>query len=499
MVSKELLKSCIDSDFPRLRRWYQDLHAHPEISGREKETARRVAESLSRMGAEVSTGVGGHGVVGVIRNGGGPTIMIRSELDALPILEATGLPYSSHAKVRGESGEEVPVMHACGHDMHTTILIGTAGLLLRLRENWQGTLLLVAQPAEEALEGARAMLRDGFFQSFPRPDCALALHVKPELPTGKIAVKPGNITLGAEALQVTIHGRGGHGAHPHQAKDPVVLAAQVVLALQTIVSREVNPAETAILTVGSIRGGTLPNVIPERVTLKLMNRFSTMEVGNQMRSSVERIARGIAEAAGAPSSLLPEVFGPEHPYPPVVNDPVIAERLERLWREVFGPENVVSIPTQSISDDFGEFGGEDPPVPLVFYFVGCTAPDRFPEAASGREKIPALHNPRFAPEPNGTLQTGLLSMSTAAVAFPESSLIAQGSIIPQTDPSKISPTPSFSKRGNPPFPAHASRKKTLEVTTFISSSRISSGKWERTTKSAFLPGARTPTVSSKTA
>jgi hippurate hydrolase len=394
---------------------YQELHAHPELSGQEKETARRVAESLSRMGAEVTTGVGGHGVVGVIRNGGGPTIMIRAELDALPLSEATGLAYASQVKVREASGAEVSIMHACGHDMHTAILLGTAGLLVRLRKEWKGTLLLVAQPAEEALEGARAMLRDGFFRRFPLPDCALALHVKPELPTGKIAVKPGNITLGAEALQVTIHGRGGHGASPHQAKDPVVLAAQIVLALQTIVSREVDPAETAILTVGAIQGGTLPNVIPERVTLKLMNRFSTMEVGSQMQAGVERIARGIAEAAGVPSGRLPEVFGPEHPYPPVVNDPVIAERLERLWREVFGPENVVAIPTQSISDDFGEFGCEDPPVPLVFYFVGCTSPHRFPEAASGQEKIPALHNPCFAPEPNGTLQTGLLAMTTAAL------------------------------------------------------------------------------------
>jgi amidohydrolase len=415
MVSKDLLKSCIDSDFPTLMQLYQDLHAHPEISGQEKETARRVAESFSRMGAEVTTGVGGHGVVGVIRNGGGPTIMIRSELDALPILEATGLPYSSRAKARGDSGEEGPVMHACGHDMHTTILIGSAGLLLRLRENWQGTLLLVAQPAEEALGGARSMLQGGFFQRFPRPDCGLALHVKPDLPTGKIAVKSGYITLGAEALNLTIYGRGGHGATPHKAKDPVVLAAQVVLALQTIVSREVNPIETAILTVGAIQGGTLPNVIPERVTLKLMNRFSTMEVGNQMRSSVERIARGIAEAAGMPSSLLPEVFGPEHPYPPVFNDPPLAKRMEKLWQEVLGPENVIQIPTQSISDDFGEFGCDSPSTPLVFYFVGCTAPDRFPEAALGQEKIPVLHNPGFAPEPKGTLRTGLLAMTTAAL------------------------------------------------------------------------------------
>jgi hippurate hydrolase len=415
MISQDLFKSLIESDFPGLMQIYQNFHAHPELSGQEKETARRVAESFFRLGAEVAAGVGGHGVVGVIRNGKGPTIMIRAELDALPILEASGLPYASRIKVRGEAGEEVGVMHACGHDMHLAILIGTAGLLMRLRAEWKGTLLLIAQPAEEALEGARAMLRDGFFRRFPLPDCALALHVKPELPAGTVALKPGPITLGAEALRVTIRGRGGHGVSPHKARDPVVLAAQIVLAFQTIVSREVNPGETAILTVGAIQGGTAANVIPEQVTLKLMTRFSTMEVGNQMRSAVERIAKGIAEAAGVPSALLPEVFDPEHPYPPVVNDPIIAKRLEKLWREVFGPEKVLSIPTQSISDDFGEFGCEAPPVPLIFYSIGCTDPRRFAESPSGAEKVPSLHNPCFAPEPKETLQTGLLAMTAAAL------------------------------------------------------------------------------------
>ena len=425
MVFADRLRFFIESDFPGLMRMYQELHAHPELSGQEKETARRVAESFSRMGAEVTTAVGGHGVVGVIRNGEGPTIMIRAELDALPISEASGLAYASQVKVRGESGEEVPVMHACGHDMHTTILIGTAGLLLRLREEWKGMLLLVAQPAEEALGGARSMLQDGFSRRFPRPDCALALHVKPELPAGKIAVKPGNITLGAEALQVTIHGQGGHGANPHKTKDPVVLAAQVVLALQTIVSREVNPVETAILTVGAIQGGTLPNVIPERVTLKLMNRFSTMEVGTQMRSSVERIARGIAEAAGVPPGLLPEVFGPEHPYPPVFNDPLFTERMAKMWQEIFGPGNVIQIPTQSISDDFGEFGYEAPSVPLVFYFVGCTDPNRFTEAASGQEKIPAPPQPWLCSGAEGNFANGSSGYEHGGVAFTESSLITK--------------------------------------------------------------------------
>jgi amidohydrolase len=415
MISKDLFNSLIESDFPRLMQIYQDFHAYPELSGGEIETSRKVAECFSRMGAEVVAGVGGHGVVGVVRNGKGPTIMLRAELDALPVFEASGLPYASRVKARGESGEETAVMHACGHDLHLAILIGTAGLLMRLREKWKGTLLLVAQPAEEAREGARAMLQDGFFRRFPLPDCALALHVKPELAAGTVAIKPGPITLGAEALKVTIRGRGGHGASPHRTIDPVVLAARTVVAFQTIVSRELNPAATGILTVGAIHGGEVHNVIPQEITLKLMTRFSTMEVGTQMRSAVERIVRELAVAAGVPAPLLPEVFGPEHPYPPVMNDPIYAERLEKLWQGVFGPDKVVSIPTQTISDDFGEFGSEATPVPLIFYFIGSTDPYRLRDSLSGSRTIPPLHNPCFSPEPKETLRTGLLAMSTAAL------------------------------------------------------------------------------------
>jgi hippurate hydrolase len=413
----ERVKNFIKIDSPDLIRFYQLLHTHPELSGSEKETASRMAEALSRAGAEITTGVGGNGVVGVIRNGPGPTVMIRAEMDALPLEEASGLPYASQAKAKGESGEDVPVMHACGHDMHSAILAGTAGLMSRMQEDWGGTLLLVAQPAEEALGGARSMLQDHLFQRFPRPNCALALHVKPELPTGKVALKPGYITLGAEALNVIIHGQGGHGATPHKAKDAVVLAAQIVLALQTIISREVNPVETAILTVGAIQGGSLPNVIPEKVSLRLMTRFSTLDVGNQIRSSVERIARGLAQAAGLPPELMPEVLDPEHPYPPVFNEPMLTERITRVFGEVLGAGNVVQIPTQIISDDFGEFGVISPPVPLVFYFIGCTDPDRFADAALGGVKIPLLHHPSFAPEPNETLNTGLLAMTAAALTL----------------------------------------------------------------------------------
>ncbi len=419
MRQRERLKNFITANSPDLIRLYRVLHANPELSGREKETAGRIAEALSRAGAEITTGVGGNGVVGVIRNGPGPTVMIRAEMDALPIEEATGLPYASQARAKGESGEDIPVMHACGHDMHSTILAGTAGLMHRLKEDWGGTLLLVAQPAEEALGGARSMLRDNLFQRFPRPSCALALHLKPELPTGKVALKPGYLTLGAEALNVIIHGQGGHGATPHKAKDAVVLAAQTVLALQTIISREVNPVETAILTVGAIQGGSLPNVIPEKVTLRLMTRFSTLEVGNQIRSGVERIARGLAQAAGLPPDLMPEVLDPEHPYPPVFNEPMLTERLTRVFAEVLGTANVVQIPTQSVSDDFGEFGVVSPSVPLFFYFLGCTDPERFAEAALGGIKIPLLHHPSFTPEPDETLKTGLLAMTAAALTLLE--------------------------------------------------------------------------------
>jgi len=350
-----------------------------------------------------------------VKNGPGPVVMVRGDMDALPIEEATGLPYRSTVRARNERGEEVPVMHACGHDMHTTILVGTAALLMRLKDQWSGTLLLVVQPAEEALGGAQRMLADGLFSRFPRPDFALSLHVKPELPVGKVALSPGYIMLGAEVLDIIIHGQGGHGASPHKAKDPVVLAAQTIMAIQTIISREIDPAEKAVITVGAIHGGSLPNIIPDKVTLKLTLRSSSIEVANHMINAIRRIARGMAQAAGISDDRMPEILAPEHFYPPMYNDPALTDRILRVFKNTPGADNVIMSMPQTGSEDFSEFGMVEPRIPLVLYFIGASDPEHLQRVSSGEGGVHLLHTPKFAPEPGMTLKTGLLTMSTAVL------------------------------------------------------------------------------------
>jgi amidohydrolase len=415
MPLQKQLSEIIEHDRARLLELYKYLHAHPELSGQEEKTALIVAQEFSRQGIEVTTGVGGHGVVGVVKNGQGPVVMIRGDMDALPIEEATGLPYRSTVRARNERGEEVPVMHACGHDMHTTILVGTAGLLMRLKDEWSGTLLLVAQPAEEALGGAQMMLADGLFSRFPRPDFALSLHVKPELPVGKVALSPGYIMLGAEVLDIIIHGQGGHGASPHKAKDPVVLAAQTIMAIQTIISREIDPAEKAVITVGAIHGGSLPNIIPDKVTLKLTLRSSSIEVANHMINAIRRVTRGMAQAAGLSDDRMPEILAPEHFYPPMYNDPALTDRILRVFKNTLGPDNVIMLMPQTGSEDFSEFGMVEPRIPLVLYFIGASDPEHLQRVSIGEEGIHLLHTPKFAPEPEMTLKTGLLTMSAAVL------------------------------------------------------------------------------------
>jgi amidohydrolase len=415
MPLQKQLSEIVEHDRARLLELYKYLHAHPELSGQEEKTALIVAQEFSRQGIEVTTGVGGHGVVGVVKNGQGPVVMIRGDMDALPIEEATGLPYRSTVRARNERGEEVPVMHACGHDMHTTILVGTAGLLMRLKDEWSGTLLLVAQPAEEALGGAQMMLADGLFSRFPRPDFALSLHVKPELPVGKVALSPGYIMLGAEVLDIIIHGQGGHGASPHKAKDPVVLAAQTIMAIQTIISREIDPAEKAVITVGAIHGGSLPNIIPDKVTLKLTLRSSSIEVANHMINAIRRVTRGMAQAAGLSDDRMPEILAPEHFYPPMYNDPALTDRILRVFKNTLGPDNVIMLMPQTGSEDFSEFGMVEPRIPLVLYFIGASDPEHLQRVSIGEEGIHLLHTPKFAPGPEMTLKTGLLTMSAAVL------------------------------------------------------------------------------------
>jgi hippurate hydrolase len=402
---------------PDLVRFYQDLHAHPELSGQEERTAAKVAAELSALGLQVTTGLAGHGVVGVLANGPGPTILLRADLDALPIEEATGLPYMSRVRAVTLEGVESPVMHACGHDLHATNLVATVDLLARHREAWSGTLVAVGQPAEETINGARRLIGEGLYQRFPRPDLALAIHVKPDLAAGQVALRPGPFMAAADSLDIVVRGRSGHGATPHKAKDPIVLAAQIILALQTLVSRQVDPLDMAVITVGAIQGGTQRNIIPDRVTLKLTVRSYQPEVRDILLSVLEKITRGLGLAAGLEEADLPQVTQSAATTPAVVNDPAVTADLGEVLADLLGRDNVVEAQPLTGSEDFAEFGQGEPPVPLCLYLLGCAPAERVAQAERGGPPLPLLHTPAFAPLPEPSLRTGALSLAAAALAL----------------------------------------------------------------------------------
>lgn len=403
-----------------LTRLYRHFHAHPELSGAEVQTATRVAHEMRALGLEVLTGIGGHGVVSVLENGPGPCILLRGDMDALPVTERTGLPYASTVRATDAQGREVGVMHACGHDLHTTCLIGAAQVLTRLRERFRGRVIFVAQPAEEAIGGARPMMADDFYGRTGRPDYGLALHVKAELPVGSVGLAPGIRTSASHALDITIQGRGGHGAAPHQAVDPVVLSAQFILALQTIISREKDPAEMGLITVGAIHGGTKRNVIPNAVELNLTIRAYKEEIRLQIAAAVRRVAEGLARTAGLPPELWPVIQEAEHPYPPVINDPGLTARIRPVFADLLGPEQVVETRSSTGSEDFGYFGRTDPPIPMVFYQLGVTPPERLAEAAAGGPPVPPVHDAGFYPDVAGSLPIGVTTLTTAVLALTDS-------------------------------------------------------------------------------
>ncbi len=403
-----------DQEYESLFGLYRHLHAHPELSGLEEKTSRRLAEELEATGFQVTQGVGGHGVVGLYKNGEGPTIMVRADLDALPVHESTGLPYASEERAKDPDGWETGVMHACGHDVHSTVLVGTARLLMRCRENWNGTLIMVGQPAEETGTGALAMLEDGLFTRFPRPDCILGLHVAPPMPAGMVGYSEGATMAGCASLDLRICGVGGHGSRPHEVKDPIVMAAETILLLQTIVSREIDPKETAVVTVGSIHGGTRGNIIPDDVSLKINYRYFSPEVDRQIRSAIERIVRGVAIAAGVPEDRMP-VLTTEMTGPPIYSDPRISSRMAELFRTLFGEENVMKLDPLSASDDFAHFGFVEPKIPLFYFWLGVADPEKVAESASENRPYPGIHNPSFAPVPEPTIKTGVKAMALAVL------------------------------------------------------------------------------------
>jgi hippurate hydrolase len=401
--------------YPKLEPLYRHLHTHPELSLREEKTSERVAAELAQAGFTVTSRVGGYGVVGVLSNGMGPTVLVRTDLDALPVIEETGASFTSTVKIADEKGGQVGVMHACGHDVHMTSLIGTAHVLRELQEQWRGTLVMIAQPAEEKVQGARAMLADGLFKRFPKPDYCLALHCAADLPAGSVGITEGHALANVDSVDVVIRGVSGHGAWPHKTKDPIVLAAQVVLALQTIVSRETDPTQPAVVTVGSIHGGTKHNIIPDEVRLQLTVRSYSDEVRQHTVEAIKRITRGLADAAGVPAERHPTVtFGESSPA--TYNDPDLTRRLGGVFRAWFGAERMVNTKPIMGAEDFGLFGGAERKIPVCIFWLGTVAPDRFEEHQQRNgAPLPALHSSRFLPALEPTLKTGVTAMTAAVL------------------------------------------------------------------------------------
>jgi amidohydrolase len=415
MELKACIETAVQNRFDWLTELYKTFHAHPELSGNEIQTAARVSEVLTESGLTVTTGIGGHGVAGIIDNGPGPTLLLRADIDALPITEATGLPFASQVTALDENGEKVGVMHACGHDFHTTCLLGTATVLSELKDSWSGRLMVIAQPDEEVNGGANRMLADGLYERFGRPDFGLAFHVKPELPAGSVGIRAGVRNAGNFPLDVTIRGTGGHGAEPHLAKDPVVLAAQFVLALQTIVSREIDPAEMGLITVGAINGGNRRNIIPDEVSLNLTIRAHDQKIGLKIINSIERMAQGLAQAAGLPENKYPIITVNDDSWDQVINDVEIVNKIEKVFTHLLGQSNVINIDPVNTSEDFGNFGKGDPPIPLFMWELGVTDETRLAKAAKENRRIPPLHNPTFYPDLDQSLPTGVITLTGAAL------------------------------------------------------------------------------------
>jgi len=404
----------LDTLLPDLETFYKDVHAHPELSMQETRTAGLAADRLRAADFEVTTGVGNTGVVGLFRNGNGPTVMLRADMDALPVEEATGVPYASKVQATDPEGKTVPVMHACGHDMHVTWLAGATALMAQARDAWHGTLMAVFQPAEETAAGAQAMIDDGLFRRFPKPDVVLGQHVMVG-PAGVLGGRTGAITSAADSLQIRLFGRGAHGSMPQASIDPVVMAAAVVLRLQTIVSREVAAAESAVVTVGALQAGTKENVIPDEAIIKLNVRTFDEGVRKRVLAAIERIVNAEAAASGAPKA--PEIT-PLDRYPRAVNDAVASKRVADAFRQHFSPERVHETGPASASEDFGSFGAEWS-VPSVFWFVGGTDPDIYAKAKAANRinELPTNHNPRFLPVIHPTLATGVEALVVASQAW----------------------------------------------------------------------------------
>ena len=410
------LGEAVAGDYAYLEELFVHFHRNPELSFRETATAARLAAELRGLGLTVTEGVGGTGLVSVIENGAGPTVLIRADMDGLPIKEQSGLAYASVATQTDIDGEVKPVMHACGHDVHITALVGTARRLLALKDRWRGTVVLIAQPAEERIGGARAMLEDGLYDRFPRPDYALAFHVSAGEPAGRVAVLSGLVMSSSDSVNITVHGVGAHGASPHKSRDPIYIASQIVVSLQSLVSRELAPLEPGVVTVGSFHGGSKHNIIPDRVDLQLTVRADSQETRETLLAGIVRIAEGVARAAGLPEDKLPTVEWGFESTPTTYNDPATAERVRAAFERELGAERMYEDVREGMgAEDFAYFTQVDPPIPGVYFTVGGTTEADIAAEKAGGPPVPSHHSPFFRIEPKPAITSGVEAMTVAAL------------------------------------------------------------------------------------
>ncbi|QIR13432.1 amidohydrolase [Shewanella aestuarii] len=410
------LAASVEQALPKLEQLYLYLHQHPELSYQEKHSSARMAQELAALGFEVTDNFGGYGVVGMFKNGVGPTVMIRADTDGLPIIEQTGKPYASTATALDANNNTVGIMHGCGHDIHMTSLIGTAAQLVAQKAQWQGTLMMVAQPAEEVGGGAKAMLKQGLYSQFATPDAVLGLHVSASIPAGKVGAVSGYALANVDSVDIKIKGRGGHGAYPHTTIDPVVLAARTVMALQTIPSREISPLEPNVVTVGSIHGGSKHNIISNEVQLQLTLRSYNPEVREQQIAAIKRITKGIAMSAGLPDDLMPEVYvHADQSIPSTYNNPELAAKVQASIEAEIGQHNVQIAPPVMAGEDFGLYGRTAENVPITLFWLGAVEPQLYADSVTNGQTLPSLHSSKFAPDYPTTISTGVRAMTRAAL------------------------------------------------------------------------------------
>lgn len=386
------------------------LHQNPELSFYEFETAKRMAKELTDIGFEVTTNFGGNSVVGVFKNGDGPTVLIRTDMDALPIEEKTGFTFAS-TKTADLNGDDVAVMHACGHDIHMSTWTGTARTLVALKKEWKGTLLLIAQQAEEYSGGAGEAIDDGLFTKFPTPNYALAYHINPELESGQVGLVGGPVFAGVKSAEITVYGKGGHGAYPQKCIDPIVIASRIVLDLQTIVSREISPLEPVVVTVGSIHGGTRPNIIPDEVKMELTLRYYSELAIEKVIAAIKRISKNAALTAGVPEDKLPLVYVSPVQTPPVLNDEELSAKLGGFVSDIIGAENIIKTSPEMVGEDFGKYGLTKEDIPICLMWLGSTSPEEMERLKSVGKKPYPLHSPMLNPDYKNTIETGIAVMA----------------------------------------------------------------------------------------